>query len=144
MAYYRRRPTFLNDGQIPANPDAPLSDTARYFYGQVTSDPVNEAFLAGKDAARKEATANATDATRRENRPEWWLLIEAIKAVSSNIPLEDSDKFAESILKEVRAELKTRLDPETRRRLARRKKPYPSESTIRAAIRFIPTVCGKT
>jgi hypothetical protein len=99
---------------------------------------LDEAFRRGESAAHKERAAKATAANRRENRPEWRLLIEAIKAVCNKLPLEDSDKFAESILKEVCAELELRLDSKTRLRLAKRKKPFPGISTIRRAIRFIP------
>jgi hypothetical protein len=139
MAYYRRRPTFLNDGQIPANPDAPLSDTAWYFYGQVTSDPVNEAFIAGKNAARKERAAKATDANM--NRPELRALPPAIVAVCARHkpPLKPaaSETFAELIRAAVRHEVYATVDSKTKKRLLSRKPKWPWAPVIKGAIRVM-------
>jgi hypothetical protein len=119
---------------------------ALFFYEHAPSKSdshLDEAFRRGESAAHKERAAKATDANRRESKPECLLLPEVIKAVCNELPLEDSDKFADSILKEVRAELELRLDSKTRLRLAKRKKPFPGISTIRRAIRFIPKEWGK-
>jgi hypothetical protein len=145
MTFFRR-PPFLNDGQIPARPDAPLNDSALFLYDQVTTDPLNEAYLAGKSAAAAKGT------TANKNRPELLALPPAIVAVCARHkpPLKPiaSEEFAELIRDEVRREVYAAVEPKIKKRLQSRRPEYPSAGTIARTIgrmiRDFPKDSGKT
>jgi hypothetical protein len=107
MTYYRRPPPWFYSGQEPPKLfEPPKSDSG-----------LDEAYLAGKSAAQKAAT----DASRRENRPDARALAAAIAAVCARYEPpwtpEPGKKFAELILPEVRGVLKASQDPKIQKKL---------------------------
>jgi hypothetical protein len=98
---------------------------------------LTEEFFAGKDAARKERAAKATDANRRENRSDARALAAAIATVCARGQLtpKPGEKFARSIRAEVRGELEASHDPKIQKKLLSRHGVWPSWHTISRLIK---------
>jgi hypothetical protein len=98
-----------------------------------------------RESLRKQGeTARAANA--RGSRPEWEALKESLKefCAAKGLQMVGSEPFAGSMLEEApfRSIFESRLDPETRKRLAKRRK-WPSARTVTRAIRDILKECGE-
>jgi hypothetical protein len=100
-----------------------------------------------REEFRREQGETARKANARESRPEWEALKEWLKefCAGKSLPMVASDPFAGSLLEEATFWdiFESKLDPKTRKRLAKRKGEWPSTSTVRRAIKVILEECGE-
>jgi hypothetical protein len=100
-----------------------------------------------REEFRREQGETARKANARESRPEWEALKESLKefCAAKGLQMVGSEPFAGSMLEEApfRSIFESRLDPETRKRLAKRKGKWPSASTVKRAIKAILEECGE-
>jgi hypothetical protein len=100
-----------------------------------------------REEFRREQGETARKANARGSRPEWEALKESLKELcaAKGLQMVGSEPFAGSMLEEApfRSIFESRLDPETRKRLAKRRRKWPSARTVTRAIRDILKECGE-